>query len=149
MKNNKTTPEMEAKKAEQRAAIEAEQKRVMDEFEDLKRTLTDGGYTEQAYASGAKITVDAQIIVKMSHLLPHLQQRLESVQEVIETSFKIANDYLGLASLELLDLHNSMTRVHIEAVDNGETVHRDELDKQDAKKKVKEIIVPEPVQLIV
>lgn len=138
-----------AKQAEHRALIEGEQKRIMDKFESLKKTLEEGGYTEQSYEAGAKITVDASVIVKMSHMLPHLQQRLEAVQEVIETMFKVTNDYLGLASLELLDLHNSMTQAHIQAVDNGETVHRSELDKQDAKKKVSEIIVPETPKIII
>lgn len=125
--------------------IETERKRILKDFEEIKKELVDKGYDEQSYKTGSSVSVDSTIIVKMSALIQGIQSRLEKVNEAITTAHKYANDMLGLGALELLDMHNDMARIHILACEEGNTVSHKELDAEDAKVKVQEkkIITPD------
>jgi DNA repair exonuclease SbcCD ATPase subunit len=141
---------LEEKQAAQVASIEAEQKRILEEFDTLRKELTEGKYDEQSYSAGSKITISAEVLTRMSHLLPHMQQnRIDRIKEAIDTNYRICNDLLALLSLEVFDLNNEMTKAHIAACKAGETVHRSVVDKEDAKHKVSEIIQDDTPKIIV
>lgn len=118
--------------------IEQERKRILGDFEEIKKTLTETGYDQQSYKADAVLTVESKMIVKISALIQGIQDRFQKVNEVIETSNKYVNDMLGLAALELLDMHNDMAKIHIQACKDGNTISHTELDKEDAKVKVTE-----------
>jgi len=118
--------------------IEVERARILADFEEIKKILTEKGYDEQSYKKDAQLTVESMTIVKISALIQGIQDRFQKVNEVITNSNKYVNDMLGLAALELLDMHNDMARIHIQACENGNTVSHAELDVEDAKVKVQE-----------
>lgn len=149
--------EQELAQQEQQRQIEEAQKQITDQFENLKKILEENKYDEQAYRKGTILNMSSETLTKISHLLPHIQGRFETIlegmsRELAETStvYQYVQGMLGFASLELLALHNEMTQLHINACEAGLTIHRDELDKEDAKVKVTErggdaveLIVPE------
>lgn len=120
-------------KKEQMEQLEKERERIVNDFEDIKSILSENGYDKQSYKANTQITIDSDILVKMSTLIQSIKQRLERVNEAITTASKYANDMLGLGSLELLDMHNDMARIHIKACEDGNTVSHEELDKEDSK----------------
>lgn len=144
---NKPTPEEVAK--QQAEQIEIERARILADFDEIKKIITEEGYDEQTYKKGTQITVDSSFLVKMSALVQGVQQRLEKVNDVVTTTHKYINDMLGLGTLELLDIHNDMARIHIQACEDGNTVSHKELDKEDAKVKVQEKKINAPKTKII
>ena len=116
-------------------AFEKNKKEVEEKYEKLLEELTSKGYDKMAYPEGSEITIPGPLFARFINYMNTNKKTLENLEtsfnvllRVVDASFTANNEFV-------LDLMQQ----HIENCEAGKTVTQEEMDKQDAKSRIKKV----------
>lgn len=108
---------------------------VKDEFTILMEKLEQGDYMKQGYTADSQITISGELFQNFVNINAMNQKVMAGYKETLT----LVNESMG----QLLDSQYNLTinlmQQHIRNVDSGLTISNRELDKLDAKQKIKPI----------
>lgn len=105
-----------------------EYQETIDKITSLQEKASKGDYQNQGYESGSTVEIPSELFTELTNFV--------SMQaHVNRTSMQ------GLEALEMAQapLSLKLMEIHLDNVDKGNTVSFEELDKQDAAEKIKEV----------
>jgi len=112
--------------------VRAQQEKVYQEtlkqMEVLAKKVQDDKYKEQGYDSGTTVEIPSELFTQITNLLSQYSVSNRSAMQVNE-AMEMA---LAPVNLQLME-------AHLDNVDKGKTVSFKELDRKDAKAKIKEV----------
>jgi hypothetical protein len=132
MENKEQMTEEQLKEAMLQENQEMEKK-----YDELFEELDKGGYFKQTYSKDSMVTIPGGLFNSFIYFC-HIQGRnLHQIQGVLNM---IQQTVTGLGS-NVSDMTIRLMEQHKQNVDSGLTISTEEMDEEDAKENIKEIIV--------
>ena len=113
---------------EQRGQQQETYKKTLEIMEELSKKVEDPKYKDQGYANGEFISMPAELFTQLTNLLSQYSVSNRSAMQVSEAM-----------EMALAPINAKMMELHLDNVDQGKTVSFAELDREDAKAKIKEV----------
>lgn len=121
------------KKVEEISAnLKSQSEQTENRLDQLWTKLEEGDYMKQGYPAGSQITISGDLFQSFITTIANTKYVIDSIKD----NFNITMDGL------LLEQHKMTVHLmeqHVKNVDEGLTIHEDELDMQDAKEKIKPV----------
>lgn len=113
---------------EQRAEREKVYQETLIQMEELRKKVNQDKYKEQGYASGTTVEIPSELFTQITNYLSQQAQSNRSSMQVLEA-----------LEMAIAPINLKLMEIHLDNVDKGNTSSFKELDKQDAKAKIKEV----------
>ena len=144
---NKTNMAKKTKKVEQ--VVQSPEEKAKNEFlaqieevtsnyDTLLKAIQEQGFDQHGYRPGSKLEVDGEFFILMSRLLPTINTQIQTIAEGIKQTFNNVVTLAEMSSVHLLQINSGLMQAHLDNAKAGRSVHNDELNKDDAPKKIKE-----------
>lgn len=107
----------------------------METFEALLDKLEEKGYKDQGYSDNSLVTIPGPLYADFLNTVGNVKRVLDVVKknaEMMAHNIEMLEDNTAKLTLRLM-------KQHIENIDAGSTTPYEELDKEDAKKKIQEV----------
>ena len=130
--------EDEKRVAEEKKAQEAflQRKKEIDEkYENLVKELSEKGYDRMSYPEGSEISIPGPLFAKFINYMNTNKKTLEN----LETSFNVLLRVIDASFTANDEFVLELMQQHITNCEAGKTVTAQEMDKQDAKSRIKKV----------
>jgi hypothetical protein len=120
-------------------AMEKERVEMDRKYDELFDQLEQGGYFKQTYAKDSKVTIPGSLFnsfIYFAHLQAKHLHSIQSVMNVIQQTVTGLGNGVSEMTIRLMEQHK-------ENVDLGYTISAEQMDEEDAKELINEIIVEE------
>lgn len=134
MENQEQMTEEQLKEAMLKENQEMEKK-----YDELFEELDKGGYFKQTYSKDSQVTIPGSLFNSFIYFCHVQGKNLHQIQSVLTM---IQQTVTGLGT-NVSDMTVRLMEQHKENVDAGYTVSSEEMDEEDAKENIKEIVVEE------
>ena len=118
-----------------RAQMEADMKAIGEKYDDLFEQLDKGGYFKQTYAPDSTVIIPGPLFSSFVNFVNAEMQTLYSLQSTLQILMNTGDAMINNVSAMTIKLMEQ----HKANVDTGVTISTEEMDKLDAKEKVKEV----------
>lgn len=112
---------------EQRLEQEKIYQETLVQMEELKTKVNNDKYKDQGYASGSIVEIPSELFTQITNYLSQQAHSNRSSMQVLEA-----------LEMAIAPLNLKLMEIHLDNVDKGNTLSFKELDKEDAKAKIKE-----------
>lgn len=134
---NENNPEMDAAGQEVANDVTAQREKYEKELNELFDELEKGGYYKRTYGEGSKVEMDGTLFASLINFINDHKRSLYTIQQML--------NLLATTSEAMLTDNASVTiefmKVHKENVDAGNSISMEDMDKADAKEKIK-VVAP-------
>jgi len=118
-------------------AMLKEREEIEKVYDELFEELEKGGYFNQTYSKDSQITIPGSLFNSFIYFCHVQAKHLNSVQSVMTM---VQQTVTGLGN-NVSDMTMRLMEQHKINVDNGFTITMEEMDEEDAKENIKEIVV--------
>lgn len=126
----------ETQKAEKSEAMPIRLK-YEKELDELYDQLEEGGYFDRTYAEGSKVQMDGPMLASLVNFINDHKRTLYSMQQIMNVALTTIDAMLADNAAVTIEL----MKIHRDNVDAGNSISQAEMDKLDAKEKIKEVPV--------
>lgn len=130
----KETPGTEETQKAEAMPIRLKYEKELDELYDQ---LEEGNYFNQTYAEGSKVEMDGPMLASLVNFINDHKRTLYSMQQIMNVALTTIDAMLADNAAVTIEL----MKIHKNNVDAGNSVSMEEMDKIDAKEKIKEVPV--------